>query len=121
MLTIALPIPKANDPNARRHWGDKRRLVKSEREGAWAAARQALGHGPSPKWTEGKVLVVWTAKNKRGIIDPDNCVSRCKPLIDGLVDAGVFVTDKHVTVEIVPPEVGPTPGVVLHCKPKEPA
>jgi Holliday junction resolvase RusA-like endonuclease len=79
--------------NDRMHWAQKMRLVRSWRDAAhWAAASQL---GTPAERRRGRSLVTVTLPVTRMSTrrDPHNFVATVKPIIDGLVDAGIWPDD----------------------------
>lgn len=124
MITIRLPYEtppiRSND---RLDWHAKARVVKSVREATAAVARKAwLEHmreigAPFPAHPIDypvTVTVVWEVTNNR-VRDAGSSAPTGKAAIDGLVDAGVLLHDRHsiVTEERFRIEVGPSKGVRL--------
>ena len=80
-----------NVANARMHWATKHRATKAEKGLAFWAAREA-GWRP----VKGKARLAITLVFPKGPLpDQDNCVARCKALIDGI---------KHIYIRDDSPE-----------------
>jgi len=101
-MNNTITFPKPGDYltlNSRSHWA-----VKMRRTGAWrraaAAAATQLGNSPSrrrrpPSFV--RITFPVTVDRRR---DTHNWHATCKPIIDGLVDSGVWAddTDNYVIV-----------------------
>ena len=100
MLTFDLLPPSILSSNSRAHWGEKRRVVKAERERAYYSAvafwTDATGEAT---FKRARISYAFTAKDKRRR-DWDNILTSCKPWQDGLVDAGVIEADDTDHLEI---------------------
>ncbi len=57
------------------------------------------------------VQITVTVRDKRAVKDPDNWLAACKAAIDGLVDAGVFLNDKHLNHKPVLTLTGTDTGI----------
>lgn len=91
-MTLLLPIPKGTGGNERLHWA-KRYKARSEAKGvAKMVAVSAMGRfgWEGFPWSPVEIIIDWYGHN---LPDPDNCISRLKPTIDGLVAAGVIPDD----------------------------
>ena len=99
-IVLVLPLPPASlSPNGRAHVFTRARDARRVRGEAKFMARSALaarGMGP-PRWQQATVTYTW--RNNRGPLpDADNLIARCKPVLDGLIDAGILADDRHVTI-----------------------
>lgn len=87
--TIELPYtsPPLRD-NDRMHWAVKARTTAELRQCGWALARSAK----VPHLDRAQIMLGWqpTTRRRRDIFGP---VPTLKPLVDGLVDAGVLDDD----------------------------
>lgn len=92
----ALP-PVEFSPNWRGHWGTKYHAGVQAKSDILALVREQGWRGPALDGAT--VTVTWYVPDRREY-DKDNLVGRTKPVIDGLVDAGVLVGDstKHANV-----------------------
>lgn len=100
-LVIELPLPPAElSPNARVHHFARARAAADTRTDAAYTAMRALddaGFRAPPRWRRARVTYVW--RTRRGAHpDPDNAIARCKPVLDGLVDAGVLENDRWIEI-----------------------
>lgn len=82
-------------PNDRMGWAKRARLTKAWRTEAALAAKAA----GIPTLARARLSLV-VVRARLGTADPDNDVARAKPLIDGIRDADVLVTDLYRCVEI---------------------
>lgn len=89
-IVITMPLPSRElSPNARIHWAKKARAVKKHRADALVAA---VANGQRPKWKQARAATIFYVKDKRRR-DADNALASCKPIFDGIVDAGVLADD----------------------------
>ena len=119
-LTVEVPLPlPASSPNARPHWGTRKREVAQMRSEAKILGRYALGEWINARIkVSGKTLMVnplFRGKTKVTYTyfcaptiekrvrpkDADNATACCKPYLDGLRDAGIISDDTaaHVRIE----------------------
>jgi crossover junction endodeoxyribonuclease RusA len=85
-MRVTLPYPDSRlSPNARLHWAQKSKLVKSARQAAFVLSRHA---GVTPAETVGQIDVSITmyAPDRRAR-DFDNAIASLKASLDGLADA----------------------------------
>jgi hypothetical protein len=104
VLVVSVPgIPPG--PNSRRHWSQRARDDAEWRRTGFLCAKDAINRGEASGYPWGRVRVryVSTTPSRRSR-DPDNLIGACKPLLDGLRDAGVIIDDSHEHVTIEPPE-----------------
>lgn len=105
--------------NDRDHWSIKGVKVKTWRHAAWVAA---LAHVPqkdrplSPCLVSVRLPV--TDSRRR---DPANFTATIKPIVDGMVDAGVWPDDTPEYVKTEEPTFGRGQLVVVRLTPLEPA
>lgn len=99
-ITIRLSWPaKELSPNWRGHWAKKAEAAKVYRyESFW---RTLAITGSRRQWRKGKITITAYPPNKKRR-DLDNTFASCKPAIDGLVDAGVFLDDSKIEYSINP-------------------
>jgi hypothetical protein len=94
-LSIALPpgLPVLS-LNGRLHWAERNRAAQQLKSAAHVMARAAK----APALQRAEITVEYQPPDRRRR-DPDNYAATGKPLIDGLVAAGVLPDDdgKHVT------------------------
>lgn len=99
-IVLVLPLPpKSLSPNERVNVFTRARDARRVRGEAKLLARGALASRgmPAPRWERARVHYTW--RHNRGTLpDQDNLIARCKPVLDGLVDAGILADDRHVTV-----------------------
>ena len=93
-LIVDVPAGEWVSANSRLHWREKARRVRALRaRGFWLARASHLAP------VDGQVLVVARVHSRaRRWSDPNNANPTTKPLLDGLVDAGVFEDDDHTRV-----------------------
>lgn len=105
-LEVDVPgIPPGPNRTRRMHWAAIARERKDFRAWSKLAALAALadsGRSDDFPIREAILEATFFVKTRRRR-DPDNLIGSLKPLIDGLVDAGVLVDDDRLT--IAPPEV----------------
>jgi hypothetical protein len=91
-ITFARPAPLLS-LNDRHHWAHRSRVNKLWRTAAHTAAC-TIGP-PSARRANGRVLIAVTlpVRSVKVRRDPHNFVATIKPIIDGLVDAGVVPDD----------------------------
>lgn len=101
LLTIELPWPaKVLHPNARTHWGTKRRATKAARTIGHLLARAAEGRnlvihdGQSPI----RIQLIFHPPLPRRKRDEDGMVASCKAYLDGIAD-GLKVNDACFKLE----------------------
>jgi crossover junction endodeoxyribonuclease RusA len=82
ILTLPWP-PKDLSPNARVHWS---RLARAKKAYRAACAWSAKGQGAAKKDAQSLQVSLTFHPPTRRAIDIDNCLSRFKAGIDGLVD-----------------------------------
>lgn len=106
MTTISFQQPdKRLSLNDREHWAVKARKAKAWRAGAFAAAWKAPLYDDEGKSTVHRSFVEVTfpvKQNRRR--DPHNAIATVKPIIDGLVDAGVWPDDTDEYVIVLDPK-----------------
>lgn len=87
-IVLDLPLPpKECSPNARCHWAQKARAVKKARAMAATIAKAAMIGEPFKRAS--LHMHFYNARRT----DNDNAIAACKPLLDGLQDAGVIDND----------------------------
>lgn len=99
-------------PNRRMHWREKADENRQWRGDTYTLAREAWrqhDHADDFPLRRAVLQVVVIRPDKRGP-DPDNALAAVKPCIDGLVDAGILVSDRRTCVSYLPVEyeIGPT-------------
>ena len=88
-LTFTIPHDKWLSSNQRLHWSSKAKRV------AWLRA-QALQSGlPIAQYTWPMRIVAHIGYASNAKADPNNAAPTTKALIDGLVEAGMFIDDSH--------------------------
>lgn len=76
--------------NHRLHWARKAQISGALKQASWALARQQK----IPRLASAEIELIYQPPDKRRR-DEDNLTPTAKPLIDGLVAAGVFADDNH--------------------------
>lgn len=108
------PPAKLISMNDRLHWAAKARLTASWRQAAFYAARDAqLGSLPPSTVTVG--LPVRDSRRR----DPHNYFATVKPIVDGLVDAGLWPDDNSEWVTVTEPVLMKGWFVLVNIKPRE--
>lgn len=102
MTTISFKQPdKRLSLNDREHWAVKARKAKAWRDRAtWAAQGVPMRDRCKPR---SFVEVTFPVKQNRRR-DPHNAIATVKPIIDGLVDAGVWPDDTDEYVIVLDPK-----------------
>lgn len=89
-LVLWLPrAPRADEGPNGRSWRRRARAAQEWRA-LVATALEQLGDG-APRWQ--RAAVAYTAYTRGRAMDRDNLVAVCKPVLDGLVQAGVLPDD----------------------------
>lgn len=99
---LHLPFQTQLSLNDRQHWAVKHKHVKEWRDAAHVLARAAR----IPLCSRIRVELHYVPAQERRR-DPDNLVACLKPLVDGLVDAGVVPDDTERYVERTFPIIHP--------------
>lgn len=86
--------------NDRTHWRKNASLVKAWRWAAFAGATKGIGHQLPPC----NVTVTLPVRDSRRR-DPMNYVKTVKPIIDGMVDAGLWPDDDSTWVTVMEPKL----------------
>lgn len=102
-------LPPTQTGGGRGHWAKRHREVKQWRELVAGLAR--AHRGPGPPWPRARVRITRRSAKEP---DADNLVASMKPILDGLVVAGVIPDDspKHVELEVVWEAAPPGSGEV---------
>jgi crossover junction endodeoxyribonuclease RusA len=106
LIELPWPRPPLNHNHRLTYWA-KGALQAEVRKTAWALVRQAA----LPRCTKITVQFHY-APGRRGRRDPMNLTATTKPVIDGIVDAGVVPDDDSEHVHELTPEIHfpPAPG-----------
>jgi crossover junction endodeoxyribonuclease RusA len=115
-LVIAMPHPPASlSPNGRAHWSERGRDAKWWRTLAKAKTRMEGQEG----WPAASMHIFWLFAGRQP--DDDNVIARCKPIRDGIADAGLVADDGLIRVEGVTFERVPRKeqGVVIRLTRQE--
>lgn len=100
---ISFPAPgKTITLNGREHWALKARLNKMWRQAAWAAGIET-GRTPGARALPPSVVTVEIPVRGDRRRDPHNWMATVKPIIDGLVDAGLWPDDDQAHVAVSEP------------------
>lgn len=105
MTTWTMPLSYDKPPltlNSRMHWAAKAKTVAAIRRESATRAR-SLGIGPQDRIA---VQLHYRPRDKR-IRDRSNLIGTQKPLLDGLVDAGVVPDDDDRYVDEQMPKIHP--------------
>lgn len=96
MTTLTFTIPREYwlTSNMRLHWAKKARRVKALRTMGFIEGRKSR-----LKYDKPVHIVAWIGYASATKADPINASEAGKPLIDGLVQAGVFPDDSHEWIE----------------------
>lgn len=117
-FVVDLPLPvKALSPNAHLHWREKHKATSAARKNSWYWFRRFMPNGWKPAPIEIAVQYRWgpSAQGYRPR-DVQNAIAALKPMIDGMVDAGIIPDDSAKwlswgRVQIVRCALGDVPGV----------
>lgn len=106
-LVVDLDIGHPPTPNRRLHWAAKARSTKEWREWSRIATLAALrSSGIADEFPLRKVVVeptfIFTTNRRR---DDDNLIASLKPVLDGIVDAGVVDDDSRDRLSLATPIV----------------
>jgi hypothetical protein len=115
MTTIVFELPdKALTMNQRLHWAVKSRTSRAWRNAAAAAAIDAGVHDLAPMRVTVEIPVMGNRRR-----DPHNWFPTVKPIIDGLVDAGVWPDDTPEWVQCTEPRLTVGGSLVrIHMEPR---
>jgi crossover junction endodeoxyribonuclease RusA len=100
MIKLFFPLPPVElSPNARVHWAKKAKAVQAYKEVVHYLAVDAMNE---QRWRRLEKAIIYltfcyTLRRKR---DYDNCLSSVKPLLDGLVSAGLLHDDDTAHLRI---------------------
>lgn len=121
MIVIVVPgIPPSPNRTRREHWGQRSTEARQWKEDAVYAALDARNRNPLvgfPLHSAAlRVVIVSPTAVRR---DPDNAVASVKPLIDGIVKAGVLHDDSFAVIRslTVSLEMGPQACVRIEVQP----
>lgn len=102
VVEVMEPAARMN-MNQRLHWRTRHRLTKLWRHAAYVAACEQLGRTPSARAREACfVRVSFPVRDPGKRRDPENWSPTSKALVDGMVDAGVWVDDDERHVLVLP-------------------
>lgn len=114
MTLLSFPPPgKLISLNDRLHWSQEAKLIKLWREAGWGAALEAKVRGLGPSTVQ--ITLPVTARRRR---DPSNLTPTCKAIVDGCVDARVWVDDNSDWVTVFEPCVTIGGDVHVLIKPR---
>lgn len=94
-ISVAYDINRLS-PNGRLHWREKAGRVKSAR----SMARIAWIRAGKPTWSVPVVVAIHVQRGR--VIDADNALACCKPLIDGIFGGNATPDDSAQWVEFQP-------------------
>lgn len=125
-FTATIPLPSTRlSPNLRKHWADFRSAVRAGRKEGWYWFRRWKPADWKPVPVRINVLY-HCPKSAAGYKprDIENAIAAMKPMIDGMVDAGVIPDDssRWLTwgeVRLLRTKNGNPPGVHITVIPKE--
>ncbi len=109
VLTFAIPLPpRALSPNARVHWGARKKAVEDYRaDAAWAALQVINRLGlAKPVFERARIAYTIIVRRQPGRYlprDDDNAIAALKAAQDGFKDAGAYKDDNHGRVTVDPP------------------
>lgn len=96
-LTLVLSLPGSElSPNSRAHWASKARAAKRSREESKTLAFGMIHDLDGFPWKSATIEVTFY-KRTAASADRDNLLASCKPIFDGLQDAGVIENDAGFT------------------------
>ena len=118
IYTFSFPKPdKLMSLNDREHWAIKAKRTVAWRDSAWAYSKQSINKSLSHSVVSVSLPVV-SLKTRR---DPHNFIATVKPIIDGMVDAGLWPDDIAEWVEVREPHFHIGKDVVVVITTDEPA
>lgn len=99
LISVALDgFPPTPNESRRRHWHENSDEAATWRYSAKMVALQALRESEYPKdFPLRKATLEVTVFGVR--VDPDGCVAALKPVLDGIVDAGILKDDSWRTLD----------------------
>lgn len=101
-VRIKLPRGLGVSPNERVHWAERSRRNGDVRQAACIAALLIRDHPQTPlDHVTVEMEIVWPLGARRR--DSDNLTTMLKPVVDGLVDGGVIVSDAPSHATLLPP------------------
>lgn len=105
MIVVSFPPPaKPLNLNQRLHWAAKMKLTEAWRTAAKVAALTAVNTGAITRNQPFSVIRLSLPVRSLNIRrDPHNWIATTKPVLDGLVDAGVFADDNSDRVATLEP------------------
>lgn len=114
MSDLVVVVPgRPPTPNVRLHWAALARSRSELRGWARLAALEAIGRTPAAyPYRAATVEATFLVRSRRRR-DPDNLIASLKPLVDGLVDAGVLTYDDRLDYRRPIVEVGKVDAVRL--------
>lgn len=121
MLIVIPGTPPSPNRTRAGHW---RRRYKSDQQ--WRSDARLLAidarnrlRGVTFPWPRVALRYVWVVPDDRRRRDPDNWVAACKPILDGIVDAGIIPgDDSRVIVRFGPHGFARGPRAVeVHVEP----
>lgn len=95
-ITVLYDINRLS-PNGRLHWREKAKRVKVARSIAYHTWKNLFG---APTWSVPVTVAIHVQRGR--IIDADNALACCKPLIDGIFGGNATPDDSAQWVEFLP-------------------
>ena len=89
-ITLSQLPPAEYSPNSRVNWHVRHKAGVEAKNDILALVLEQGWSGPA--LSGATVTITWGLPTKK-VVDWDNLIARCKPYLDGLVDAGVLVGD----------------------------
>lgn len=94
-LVLGMALDPLLSPNARAHWAKRHKHGATARETAGWLAREQRPVRPLSGPLAVSVTICWAGQRGR-LPDADNALAMCKPVLDGLTDAGVWWDDRSI-------------------------
>jgi Holliday junction resolvase RusA-like endonuclease len=103
-LSLVVPFPSAKlHAHNKGHWRSKVAAIKAIRRSVAIVIQQAEGFKPKP-WPFARLTITFMVPDRRRR-DTLNMMQSLKPVIDGVVDAGLIADDNWQTLCIQKPSV----------------
>lgn len=121
MIVVTVPgIPPSPNQTRREHWAKRAAEARSWRDAALYAALDTRNRHPQQQFpirsARLRVVIVSPTSVRR---DPDNVIASVKPILDGIVRAGILADDSFAVVRelAVALERGKTAEVRIEVEP----